>query len=333
MEVCGTHTMAIYHHGILEMVPSKIHMLSGPGCPVCVTPNRYIDHAIALSREPKTIITTFGDMIKVPGSTSSLEQERAKGGKIQVVFSALDSLAIAESRPEQRVVFLGIGFETTAPSVASVILEAEKRKIYNHFVLCGHKLIPPAMEALCQGEVCIHGYLCPAHVTTIIGSNVYTFIPEKYKIPCVVAGFEPLDILLGILMLLKQVISKTPHVQNQYLRVATKEGNLEAQKIMYTVFEPCSSEWRGIGTIPNSGLRIQEKYARFDAAQMLKVEIEPTKENPNCICGQILKGMATPFDCSLFGKICTPTTPHGACMVSSEGTCAAFYKYKRNLSS
>ncbi len=330
MEVCGTHTMAIARFGIRRLLPENVELISGPGCPVCVTPNHYLDHAIALSRLPEVIITTFGDMIRVPGSTSSLEREKAAGHQVRVVYSTLDALQIAEKNPDKQVVFLGVGFETTVPTIAASILMAKQKGIENYSVLCSHKTMPKPMEVLASGEeVLLDGFICPAHVTAIIGAGAYQFLADKYGKACAVSGFEPVDILQGISLMLEQIRRGTPRVDNQYSRVATWEGNREAQQIIGQVFEPCDAEWRGIGWIPGSGLQIRQEYSRYDAAHRFSVQVEPTRENPGCICGEVMKGVSKPFDCKLFGKVCTPENPVGACMVSSEGTCAAYYKYDR----
>lgn len=328
MEVCGTHTMTIARNGIREMLPENIVLISGPGCPVCVTSNRFIDTAVAQSRKPDIIIATFGDMLKVPGSTSSLEMERSKRGNVEIVGSTLEALNLARKNPEKKIVFLGIGFETTAPTVAASLLEARQSNLQNYFVLSAHKTMPPAMEALSRGEVHIDGYLCPGHVSTIIGSNVYISIVEKYQIGCVIGGFEPLDVLQAILMLVQQNQIGKPSVENQYSRAVKPEGNLKAQEILYQVFESCDSEWRGIGQIPQSGLTIRDGYKQWDASVQIQVQVEPFKEHKGCRCGEVLRGKIRPSACSLFGKSCTPDTPVGACMVSTEGTCAAYFKYE-----
>lgn len=330
MEVCGTHTMSIARFGIRHLLPGNIKLISGPGCPVCVTPNHYLDHAIAIGRLAEVAITTFGDMMRVPGSTSSLEKEKAAGRDIRVVYSALDAVRIAERNPEKQVVFLGVGFETTVPTIAGAILTARQKNITNFSVLSAHKTMPGPMEVLAGGEdVQLDGFICPAHVTAIIGAQSYQFLAQKYGKCCVVAGFEPVDILQGILLLIRQQIDKNPHVDNQYSRVATWEGNREAQKIISKVFQACDAEWRGIGVIGGSGLGIRKQYHAFDAARRLPVEIEPTRENKGCICGQVMKGVSKPPECKLFATVCTPDNPVGSCMVSSEGTCAAFYRYER----
>ncbi|MEA2086878.1 MAG: hydrogenase formation protein HypD [Candidatus Caldatribacteriota bacterium] len=327
MEVCGTHTVAIFRNGIKNILPKNVHLLSGPGCPVCVTPIRNIDEIIALSREKDFIIATFGDMIKVPGSTSSLEKEKANGADIRIVYSTLDALNIARNNPTKKVVFMGVGFETTSPTIASVILKAKEEKIKNFSVLCVAKIMPPAMKSLLDTEeVNISGFICPGHVSAIIGSNPYNFIASKYKIPCVVCGFEPLDILQSIYMLMKQIEEGKAKVEIQYKRVVKPEGNKIALKKLNKVLEIVDSNWRGIGNIPKSGLEIRNEYNQLNARKF-KVKIEETKEFAGCRCGEVLRGIIIPPECPLFRKICTPEDPKGACMVSTEGTCAAYYKY------
>jgi hydrogenase expression/formation protein HypD len=328
MEVCGTHTMAIYQHGIRALLPKQIRLISGPGCPVCVTPVGYVDHAIALARKPNLIITSFGDMVRVPGSSSSLLHEQARGATIKVVYSPLDALAIAEKYPERTVVFLGVGFETTAPTIAGAILQASQRGVENFYVLASHKTMPAPMAALTgDPELQVDGYLCPAHVSAIIGVDAYIPLAAQARVPCVVTGFEPLDVLRGVLMLAKQVVRGECRVENEYSRVVRPEGNVKARELLYRIFEPCDDNWRGIGVIPDSGLQIRAEFGRFDAAKQLDAEIEAPVEHLGCLCGEILKGKARPHDCPMFKTVCTPEDPIGACMVSSEGTCAAEYKY------
>ncbi len=328
MEVCGTHTMAIYQHGIRSLMPEQVRLISGPGCPVCVTPVGFVDQAVALARRPSTMITTFGDMVRVPGSTSSLLQEQARGATIRIVYSPLDAVALAEKNPRSTVVFLGIGFETTTPTVAGAVLTAARKNLDNFYVLCSHKTMPGPMAALAgDPELQVDGYLCPAHVSAIIGANAYQPLVENYRVPCVITGFEPLDVLQGILMLARQVVAGKAMVETQYRRVVKADGNRKAREILYQVFEPCAARWRGIGDIPDSGLQLRPDYHAFDAARQLPVDIEPAVEHQGCLCGEILKGKVQPGDCPLFRTTCTPEDPIGACMVSSEGTCAAEYKY------
>ncbi len=330
MEVCGTHTMAIYQYGIRALLPETVRLISGPGCPVCVTPNGYLDRAIALARLPGAIIATFGDMLRVPGSSTSLMEERARGGDIRVVYSPLDAVALAASHPQQQVIFLGVGFETTAPAIAGSILTAEQQGVRNYFVLTSHKTIPLPMQILAADpELAIDGFICPAHVSAVIGANPYQRLAEEGQTPCVVTGFEPADVLQGVEMLARQVVAGVSRVEIQYSRVVKWEGNARAKAVMAQVFTPCDAEWRGIGLIPGSGLRIADRYARFDAEQVIPVAVEMLQEHQGCRCGDILKGKLSPFACPLFATVCSPESPVGACMVSSEGTCAAAYKYGR----
>jgi hydrogenase expression/formation protein HypD len=330
MEVCGTHTMSIYQYGIRSLLPDNVRLVSGPGCPVCVTPIEYIDKALACATDPHNIVATFGDMLRVPGSRSSLMEERANGADIRIVYSPLDAVALAKNNPERRVVFLGVGFETTAPTIAASILEAARLNITNYSVLASHKTMPVPMDILTgDPDLNINGYLCPAHVSTVIGGNAYKPLVEKYHIPCVVTGFEPADVMQGIEMLLAQVLSGNSKVEIQYSRAVSWEGNRKAQAILSQIFEPCDAVWRGLGVLPGSGLAIRSEYADFDADTVLKLDLPEAIENPTCQCGDILKGKMPPFDCPLFASLCTPESPVGACMVSSEGTCAAAYKYGR----
>ncbi|MBN2029787.1 hydrogenase formation protein HypD [bacterium] len=327
MEVCGTHTMAIARHGIRELLPEQLILISGPGCPVCVTSNQTLDRAIALSRRSDVIVATFGDMMKVPGSSSSLDLEHARGADIRVVASTLEALSIAAHEREKKVVFIGIGFETTVPTVAASLIEARNRSVLNYFVLSAHKVMPPAMELLSRGDVRIDGYLCPGHVSAIIGSRPYEPLVQKYGIGCVIGGFEPLDILQSIQMLVEQINHDDPKVEIQYSRVVKKEGNPKAQEIIDKVFEVCDSHWRGLGEVKESGLKIRESFSEWDAEIQIPIEVEPTHEPEGCLCGQVLQGRVSPSDCRHFGTTCTPGDPVGPCMVSSEGTCAAFFKY------
>jgi hydrogenase expression/formation protein HypD len=328
MEVCGTHTMAIYQHGIRALLPGQIRLISGPGCPVCVTPVGYVDRAVALARRKNTIIATFGDMVRVPGSSASLLEEQARGALIKIVYSPLDALTLAEKNPGSDVVFLGVGFETTAPTVAAAILTAAQKQLDNFYVLCSHKTMPGPMAALAADpELQVDGYLCPAHVSAIIGADAYQPLVDACRVPCVITGFEPLDVLQGVLMLARQVANAEARVEIQYRRVVKRAGNSKARDLLYEVFEACNARWRGIGDLPGSGLQLRPRYARFDAEHRLPVAVEAPVEPPGCRCGDILKGRVRPVDCPLFRTHCTPENPVGACMVSSEGTCAAEYKY------
>jgi len=327
MEVCGTHTMAIQRFGLMSLLPKNLKLLSGPGCPVCVTPNELVDLAIAYAMKEAVILATFGDMTKVPGSSSSLLKAKAAGARVQIVYSTMDAVKLAEDNPNKQVVFFGIGFETTAPTIAAAILQAEQIGLRNFFVVSAAKTIPLAMEALLQGEVRIDGFICPGHVSVIIGSNAYRRIVEAYHAPCVITGFEPLDILQAVEMLVQQIRDSRAEVENQYSRVVHEDGNAAARGILGKVFEARDANWRGIGVIPGTGLGIRSEYAQFDARIQIPVETEKTAENKQCICGLVLKGAREPTDCRLFAKRCTPENPVGACMVSGEGACAAYYKY------
>ena len=328
MEVCGTHTAAICRAGIHCLLPKNIRTISGPGCPVCVTPSGYIDAAIQIGRGPDVIITTFGDMIRVPGSVGSLESVRAEGADVRVVLSATESLNLARENHTKKVVFLAVGFETTVPSIAVLIEEAAKAEYDNVFILSAHKLIPPAMSALLESGDCkIDGFICPGHVSTIIGAEAYDPIAEKYKIPCVISGFEPVDILISIDILLKRLLEGKSRVDNEYARAVGRRGNRIAQRKIAEVFDVTDTVWRGIGTIPKSGLRLKDTYARFDAEKVFGLDTSGDSSPPGCLCGSVIKGVNVPTDCAFFGKRCTPTRPVGPCMVSSEGSCAAYYKY------
>lgn len=328
MEFCGGHTVTVCRNGVRQALPNVIEMLSGPGCPVCVTSVAELDKAIALAKVPDVIIATFGDMIRVPGSTESLERAKARGADVRIVYSALDALAMAEANPTKRVVFLGVGFETTAPTIAASILTADERGLGNYAVFSMHKLCPPVIRALLEaGEVKLDGLICPGHVSAVIGANSWEFIASEFGIPCVVTGFELLDVLQGIDRLVEQVEAGRSEVEIAYTRGAQWEGNREAVRLMEEVFEPSSADWRGMGTVPGSGLRIRSRFRRFDAEHAFDINPGPPREPAGCICGDILRGTRTPLDCELFGAGCTPEAPVGPCMVSSEGSCAAYYLY------
>jgi hydrogenase expression/formation protein HypD len=329
MEVCGGHTWAIQKFGIPSLLPKNIKLLSGPGCPVCVTSKNFIDKAIAYSRLNDVIITTYGDLIRVPGSTSSLNIEKSRGADVRIVYSILDALKIANENLSKKIIFLGIGFETTAPSSAVGILNAANDNLTNFYVFSSHKIMPPAMTALIDEGVTINGYIAPGHVSTITGSHIYDDISERYGVGCVISGFEPTDILQSIYMLIKQVIEKNFCVEIQYKRVVKPEGNIKAQEIMNEVFVLKNDWWRGLGAIKNSGLCVNDKFSNFDAEKMIKVNVEVTKEETGCICGEILKGLKTPRQCKLFANVCTTSNPVGACMVSHEGACNAYYRFNK----
>lgn len=328
MEVCGGHTMAIHRFGIPSLLPGNIRLKSGPGCPVCVTGKSYIDRAIAYARMTDNIICTYGDLLRVPGSHSSLNEQRSEGMDIRIVYSLLEALEVARQHPHKRVVFLGIGFETTAPASAVGIMQARREGLDNFFVYSSHKTMPPAMEAIVEEGVPIDGYLCPGHVSTITGSGIYSHIPRNYGLGCVVSGFEPSDILQSILMLVEQMEEQRPGVEIQYRRAVRPQGNEKARQYMEEVFKPRDDWWRGLGILPQSGLGIRDAYAAFDAEKQMPVEVETRDDDRGCICGDILKGLREPHDCKLFGGVCTPFQPVGACMVSSEGACQASYKYR-----
>lgn len=328
MEFCGGHTVSIFKHGIRQLLPETIEMLSGPGCPVCVTANADLDKAIALAHLPNAIITSFGDMIRVPGSHSSLQQVKAEGCDVRVVYSVQDALYIARDNHDKSVIFIGIGFETTAPTIAASVLQAEQEEINNYYILSLHKLCPPIMKTILDmGEVRLDGIICPGHVSAVIGSYPYQFIPDNHNIACVVSGFEPLDILLCIDMLVNQIETEQYQVEIAYRRGVKPEGNRQALKLMDTVFEVSEANWRGIGMVPSSGLRLRERYQQFDAEINFDINPEPGREAKGCLCGSILRGVSTPLDCKLFRHACTPENPVGPCMVSSEGSCATYYHY------
>ncbi len=328
MEVCGTHTMVIFKQGLKGMLPKNVNLLSGPGCPVCVTSQEDIDKAIKLAKDRNVIIATFGDMVRVPGTNSSLEKERGNGADVRIIYSPSEALRIARENPARRVVFLAIGFETTSPLIAASLLDVQKEKIDNFYIFSSHKLIPPAMEALLESkEVRIDGFICPGHVSVTIGSNAYKFIAQKYNVPCVIGGFEPLDVLQSIYMLLKQIKEKRAEVEIEYFRAVHPEGNRIAQELISRVFEVSDVRWRGLGIIPKSGLRLKREFSGFDTEKEFPLKTKKSKENPDCACGEVLRGVKKPTQCKLYRRICTPEEPYGPCMVSSEGTCAAYYKY------
>ncbi|MDZ7261047.1 MAG: hydrogenase formation protein HypD [candidate division KSB1 bacterium] len=333
MEVCGTHTMAIARSGLRSMFPRGLTLLSGPGCPVCVTATQDIDYSIALARQKDVIVTTFGDMVRVPGSELSLAEVKATGADVRIVYSTIDALQIARQNPQKQVIFLGVGFETTAPTVAAAIVQAREKKLSNFYVFSVHKLVIPAMVALLESrEVHIDGFLCPGHVSVIIGSKPYQKIVSDYGVPCVISGFEPVDIVQSIYMLVKQIVEGQPQVQIQYRRAVSAEGNVRAQQILAQTFVEYDDLWRGLGRIPRSGLKLNHAYKSFDAEEIFPIEIRSAPDPKGCECGNVLKGVTKPVECPLFGRKCTPATPVGPCMVSSEGACAAYYKYGQLLS-
>jgi len=328
MEVCGTHTTSIFRNGIRSLLPETVSLLSGPGCPVCVTAQNEIDAFIELAKFDDVIITTFGDLMRVPGTDSSLQNQRANGRDIRMVYSTFDALEIARKNPEKKVVFLGVGFETTAPTIAASIVTANEMNLDNYFVFSAHKVLPPALFTLMESRnTKIDGFLLPGHVSVIIGTKAYQPFFETYQVPCVVAGFEPVDILQAISMLVEQIETGKPELANGYQRAVTFDGNPKAQTILQKVFETVDADWRGLGTIPLSGLKIRKEFAAFDAQKVLGIELGETKDPKACACGEILLGLKTPPECPLYKRECTPLQPIGPCMVSSEGTCAAYHRY------
>lgn len=330
MEVCGTHTVSIFRNGLKSLFPEKLRLVSGPGCPVCVTDQRDIDAAIALAERRNTIVATYGDMLRVPGTSGSLLEARSRGRKIEVVTSAAEAVHIAREYPDGKVVFLGIGFETTAPATASVILEAVAENLGNFFVMNLHKRVPPALQTLAEApDLSIDGFLLPGHVSVVIGLDPYRFLAEKFRKSCAVAGFEPRDIMLGVVEILRQIRTGRPEIRSMYPRAVRPEGNKKAMRLLEKVFEHSDASWRGLGIIPESGFRLKESYRSFDAVSMLDIEIFPSPPPEGCRCGDVLKGLIPPGDCPLFATSCTPVHPVGPCMVSNEGSCAACYTYAR----
>lgn len=328
MEVCGTHTVELFRHGIRDVIPRTITLLSGPGCPVCVTSVQDVDAAIAIAGTPGVILAAFGDMMRVPGGTKSLLEARSEGADVRVLYSPLDALTIARDEPEREVVFLGAGFETTSPLIAGTIAQAERAGIRNLSVYAAFKLVPPALTALLDApDVQVDGFLLPGHVSAIIGRKPYDFVASRYKKPAVITGFEANDIIEGILMVVRQIASKKAAVENQYRTVVREEGNPKAMALLDKYFEPVDTYWRGIGVIPASGLKLRDQYAAFDAQARFKPPVSDAKEPELCSCGDILRGVKVPTECPLFGAGCTPESPVGPCMVSAEGSCAAYYKY------
>lgn len=328
MEVCGGQTHSLVKNGIIDMLPKEVTMIHGPGCPVCVTSLSLIDKAIHLAQQENVILCSFGDMLRVPGSKNNLLEAKAKGADIRILYSPLEAVKIAENNPDSEVVFFAVGFETTAPANALSVLHAHRRNVTNYSILASHVLVPPAIKAVIDDEESkIDGFLAAGHVCTIMGNSEYYPISEKHNVPIVVTGFEPLDVLQGILMVLRQLEANKAIVENQYSRIVKEEGNLEAQKIISDVFEIKNQVWRGIGEIPNSGFAVKAKYEQFDANKKFDITIEEAPEHPDCISGQIMKGIKKPFECAQFGKKCKPSFPLGAPMVSSEGACAAYYHY------
>jgi len=333
MEVCGTHTMAIAKAGLRSVMPDTIILSSGPGCPVCVTANPDIDYAIALAGQPGVILTTFGDMIKVPGSYTSLARAKSEGADVRVVYSPLDALALAAENPEKLVVFVSVGFETTTPIIAASIKRAAEQELENFCVLPANKTVPEALRALAgDPEVGIDALILPGHVSTIIGTAPYEFLAREFDVPGVITGFEPVDVLLGIEEILRNLLEVAgggaARIGIAYERAVKAAGNPVAVQMMNEVFEPCDVAWRGLGVIPGTGLALREDFARYDALARIPIEAPASRETPGCQCGQVLRGVIAPPECKLFGRACVPEHPIGPCMVSSEGSCAAFYRYR-----
>lgn len=328
MEVCGTHTVAIARNGIRALMPAGVRLASGPGCPVCVTSNHDIDKVIALARVPGVTITTFGDMTRVPGSSSSLLAEQAAGRSVQIVYSPLDALRIAQENPDREIVFVGVGFETTTPLVAMAVKRAKAMSLRNFSVYGAHKNMPGALEAIVNDPALkLDALILPGHVSTIIGAEPYRFLAEKYGIPGVITGFEPVDVLQGIAMIMRQLHEGRAEIEIAYARGVMPEGNPVALAAIDEVFETCTAAWRGLGDIPGSGYRIRDEFAEFDAMRRFEPDVEPTVEHKGCCCGDVLRGVMAPNECPLFRTVCSPENPVGPCMVSSEGSCAAYYRY------
>lgn len=337
MEFCGGHTHAIFRYGVQDLLPANVHMVHGPGCPVCVLATARLDMAIRLARQPGVILVSYGDMMRVPASRKqSLLRARAEGCDVRMVYTATEALEIARAHPDREVVFFAIGFETTTPPTAVAVTEAERQGLENFSVFCNHVLTPSAILSILDspdvralGSVRIDGFLGPSHVSTIIGSRPYEFFAEEYQRPVVISGFEPLDVMSSIRMLIEQLNAGRAEVENQFSRGVRREGNARAQALVAEVFELRPRfDWRGLGEVPYSGLRIRSRYAAFDAERRFALTAEPTRENKACQCPAIIRGAKKPTDCSIFGTVCTPRNPIGSCMVSSEGACAAYYKYR-----
>jgi hydrogenase expression/formation protein HypD len=331
MEICGGQTHSLVKNGILEMLPENITMVHGPGCPVCVTPLGIIDEAIYLAEKENVILCSFGDMLRVPGSSRSLLEAKANGGDVRIVYSPLEAVNLAQQNPEREVVFFAVGFETTAPANALAVIQADKLGVKNFSILASHVLVPPAMEAiLSDPETRIDAFLAAGHVCTIMGMEEYYPVAKKYQTPIVVTGFEPVDLLQGILMAVTQLEQGEVKVENQYARVVLREGNQRAQQTIHEVFDVADRKWRGIGTIPMSGYEVKEDYKSYNARVKFNLDFQSTNENTACISGEIMKGLKKPHQCPMFGTKCQPEHPLGAPMVSSEGACAAYYQYAEN---
>jgi hydrogenase expression/formation protein HypD len=328
MEVCGTHTVEFFKTGVRSLLPEGFSLIDGPGCPVCVTPGIYLDRAVSMASEYKAVLMTFGDMLKVPSSSGTLMEHRASGMDIRMIYSPLNALEAAEADPDREYILLSVGFETTAPTAAATLLIAESKGIRNFSILPGNKLTPPAVAALLSsGECRIDGFILPGHVSAVTGSGAWNFIASQYSLPAVVSGFSAFDLITGVLRIIDMIESDTVSVENLYPSVVKEGGNSQALQIIDSVFDKAPSEWRGIGSIPESGLKLNERFSYYDALLRFPVNIQDPGENPACRCGELLRGLIAPPECPLYGKLCTPDRAVGPCMVSSEGPCAAYHKY------
>jgi len=330
MEVCGGQTHSIVRYGLADLLPSELELIHGPGCPVCVTPLELIDKALEIAARPGVIFTSFGDMLRVPGSTTDLLSVKANGGDVRIVYSPLDAVKLAEQNPGKEIVFFGVGFETTAPATAMAVYQAAQRGLKNFSMLISHVLVPPAIEALMSSPNCrVRAFLAAGHVCTVMGYEEYFPLVKKYRVPIVVTGFEPLDILHGVLMTVQQLESGRAEVENQYARSVRREGNQPAQELIRKVFKVVHRKWRGVGEIPQSGMGLADDYVAFDAEVKFDLKERHVEEPKECVAGEILQGLKKPNECPAFGERCTPEHPLGATMVSSEGACAAYYRYRR----
>lgn len=330
MEVCGTHTVAAFRSGLHSLMPSNVRLVSGPGCPVCVTSQGDIDLLLEVAERPGVVLCTYGDMLRVPGSRGSLEEIRSRGADVRTVYSAMEAVDLAQSQPHRQVVFAAVGFETTAPATAVAVLEAQRRGLKNFSILCSHKRILPAMLALLEsGQVQLQGFLCPGHVSVIVGSETFRPIVEKYGLSCVIAGFEPVQIAVALARLTELVVEARAALENLYPVAVRPEGNRRAQELLEKVFEPVDMHWRGLDRIPASGLALRPELRMYDATERFALKKQEAPEPPGCRCGQVITARCTPADCRLFATVCTPAHPVGPCMVSSEGTCQAWFKYRR----
>jgi hydrogenase expression/formation protein HypD len=330
MEICGGQTHTIVRYGIESLLPPAITLVHGPGCPVCVTPLEIIDRAVAIASRGDVTLASFGDMLRVPGSARDLLTVKSEGGDVRVVYSPLDAVELARANPDRKVVFFGVGFETTAPANAMAVREAKRLGVRNFSMLCSHVLVPPAMEAILSSPVNrVQGFLAAGHVCSVMGYEEYFPLAERYRVPIVVTGFEPVDILQGVAMTVRQLEEGRTEVENQYTRAVRREGNIPAQRLLKEVFRVVDRKWRGVGEIPLSGYALRDEYAAYDAEKVFDVHTLTAEESPLCIAGQVLRGLKKPHECGAFGKECTPERPLGAPMVSSEGACAAYYRYRR----